>query len=74
MRGDNLPVRAIPAVWERRVYGLPHRVRVLPAPGYAAAVESARAMSGRRVLILGLDPDAVPGIDAAAVPAELECG
>lgn len=38
------------------------------------AVESARARPGRRVLILGLDPDAIPGIDAAAIRAGLEYG
>ncbi len=35
---------------------------------------SARATPRRRVLILGLDPDAIPGIDAAAVRAGLEYG
>jgi hypothetical protein len=31
-------------------------------------------MPERRVLILGLDPDAIPGIDAAAVRAGLDYG
>lgn len=34
----------------------------------------ARPTPGRRVLILGLDPDAIPGIDASTVRAGLEYG
>lgn len=37
-------------------------------------MESARGLSGQRVLILGLDPDAIPGIDAAAIRTGLEYG
>jgi hypothetical protein len=36
------------------------------------AVGSARALPGRRVLILGLDPDTIPGIHAAVIRAGLE--
>lgn len=37
-------------------------------------MEPERPAPGRRVLIVGLDPDAVPGVDAAAVRAGLEYG
>jgi hypothetical protein len=38
------------------------------------AVENARAKGRRRVLIVGLDPDAIRGIDAAAVRVGLQYG
>lgn len=37
-------------------------------------IESARVLRGPRVLILGLDPDALPGVDAVAIRAGLEYG